>query len=87
LIFINDGKIILEMTMESLPERFSELQVDTSNKDSALALNPIHVRTILGGFSMVFENADSSQLQLLGKVTVPSVADLFVAKMQPMLSI
>jgi len=83
LIFINDGKILLETTMDELPNRFVELQIDTSLKEAALAHKPIHVRTILGGFSMVFENADANQLQALGKVTTPSVADLFVAKMQP----
>lgn len=83
LIFINDGKILLETTMDELPNRFVELQVDAGAKQAALAHNPIHVRTILGGFSMVFENADTDQLQALGKVTTPSVADLFVAKMQP----
>lgn len=83
LIFINDGKILLETTMDELPNRFVELQVDAGVKQAALAHNPIHVRTILGGFSMVFENADVNQLQALGKVTTPSVADLFVAKMQP----
>ena len=83
LIFINDGKILLETTMDELPNRFVELQVDASVKEAALAHKPIHVRTTLGGFSMVFENSDANQLQALGKVTTPSVADLFVAKMQP----
>lgn len=83
LIFINDGKILLETTMDELPNRFVELQVDAGAKQAALAHNPIHVRTILGGFSMVFENADANQLQALGKLITPSVADLFVAKMQP----
>jgi len=83
LIFINDGKILLEIAMDNLPNTFFELHVDASNKEAALALNPIHSRTILGGFSMVFENADIAQLQTLGKVMTPSVADLFVAKMQP----
>lgn len=83
LIFINNGKILLETTMESLPDNFIELQVDSINKEAALAFKPIHVRTILGGFSMVFENTAPNQLQALGKVTTPSVADLFVAKMQP----
>lgn len=83
LIFINNGKILLETTMDALPNKFIELQVDAAAKDAALAFKPIHVRTILGGFSMVFENADRDQLQGLGKITTPSVADLFVAKMQP----
>jgi ABC-2 type transport system ATP-binding protein len=83
LIFINDGKILLEIAMEELPKQFIELQLDAANKAAALAYQPIHVRTMLGGFSMVFENADASQLQNLGKLSTPSVADLFVAKMQP----
>lgn len=83
LIFINDGKILLETTMDELPDTFSELQVDAATKDAALAFKPIHVRTILGGFSMVFEGVDINQLRGLGRLTTPSVADLFVAKMQP----
>lgn len=83
LIFINDGKILLETAMDELPNRFVELQIDANTKQAALAHNPIHVRTTLGGFSMMFENADVTQLQPLGKLTTPSVADLFVAKMQP----
>lgn len=82
LIFINDGKILLEVSMEELPDQFVELQVDADNKDAALALKPIHTRTILGGFMMVYEGVDRTQLNALGKVGTPSVADLFVAKMQ-----
>lgn len=84
LIFINDGKILLETSMDKLPEIFYELHVDANHKTAAMALNPIHSRSILGGFSMIFENADASRLEALGKVMTPSVADLFVAKMQSM---
>ncbi len=87
LIFINNGKILLELPMEDLPNKFSELQVDAANKEGALALKPIHIRTTLGGYSMVFEDVDMEKLQVLGKVSTPSVADLFVAKMQPSTSI
>ncbi|GGY77280.1 ABC transporter ATP-binding protein [Cellvibrio zantedeschiae] len=83
LLFINDGKILLETSMETLPEKFFELHVDANNKDAALALKPIHSRATLGGFVMVFENVDATLLEPLGKLTTPSVADLFVAKMQP----
>jgi ABC-2 type transport system ATP-binding protein len=83
LIFINDGKILLEIAMDDVPNIFSELQVELSNEAAALTLKPIHVRKMLGGFSMIFENVDRTQLQVFGKVTTPSVADLFVAKMSP----
>ncbi len=87
LIFINNGRILLEISMEDLPNKFAELQVDAANKEMALALKPIHIRTTLGGFSMVFEDVELEKLQVLGKVSTPSVADLFVAKMQPSTSI
>lgn len=87
LLFINDGKIVLETSMESLSETFYELHVDSSSKEAALALQPISVRSVLGGFIMVFENANLAQLEVLGKVGTPSVADLFVAKMQTIKSV
>jgi ABC-2 type transport system ATP-binding protein len=83
LIFINDGKILLEIAMDELPDRFVEVQVDPTQKADALALRPIHCRTILGGYSMIFENVARDKLAHFGKLVTPSVADLFVAKMQP----
>ncbi len=82
LIFINHGKILLEIRMDDLPNQFAELQIDADKKEEALTLKPIHTRTLLGGFSMTFENPDFEKLQTLGRVSTPSVADLFVAKMK-----
>jgi len=50
--------------------------------DKARGLNPIHIRESLGKKSMIFENVDRSYLEPLGDLHVPSVADLFVAKLQ-----
>ncbi len=83
LLFINNGKLCLETPMDELPEKFVELRVEASNKEAALAFNPIHIRPLMGGYSMVFEDPNREVLQQLGKVITPSVADLFVAKMQP----
>jgi ABC-2 type transport system ATP-binding protein len=84
---VEEIEVILTDLMEDLPNRFFELQVDVNNKDAALALKPIHIRTVLGGFIMIYENAEKAQLDSLGKISTPSVADLFVAKMQPITSI
>ncbi len=83
LVFIHDGKILLNSSMDDIATKFVELHIDAAMRESALAFNPIHVRTTLGGFNMVFENVVPEDLQALGKVTTPSIADLFVAKMQP----
>lgn len=84
LIFIDNGKILLETSMEQFAERFSELHIDSDCYDAAMALKPIHVKNLLGGYRMIFEDADKEQLIQLGKLGTPSLADLFVAKMQPL---
>ena len=83
LMFINGGKIVLDASMENIAENFVELQVDALKKEQALAHRPIHVRTMLGGYSMIYENANRAELASLGKLITPGLADLFVAKIQP----
>lgn len=79
LLFIDQGRILLETSMEDLPKRFVEVQVAAEQKDHALALQPLHVRSVAGGYAAIYENSASSQLSLLGNPGTPSVADLFVA--------
>jgi ABC-2 type transport system ATP-binding protein len=87
LMFINNGKIVLDASMENIAENFVELQVDALKKDQAMAHHPIHVRTMLGGYSMIYENSNRAELAYLGKLVTPGLADLFVAKIQPQVSI
>jgi len=89
LVFINQGKIILTASMEQIAENYLELQVDDSYKDHALAHNPIHVRRLLGGFSMLYESAAQQRESLaqLGRLTVPGLSELFVAKIKPKLAV
>ena len=81
LIFIKQGKIVLDMNMEAINEAFLELEVQGANIEKARALKPINERTIMGGSVMLFENIQRKKITKFGKVRVPSVADLFVAKM------
>ena len=85
LLFINQGKIILDASMEQVAETYVELQVDDNYRDHALAHNPIHVRRLLGGFSMLYESGahQRESLAQLGRLTVPSLSELFVAKIKP----
>jgi ABC-2 type transport system ATP-binding protein len=82
LIFINDGRIILDTTMESLPEVYAELVTSPEGADQARALGPISTREIFGKQVMLFEGVDRERLAGLGEVHTPSVADLFVAKVR-----
>jgi ABC-2 type transport system ATP-binding protein len=82
LIFIRKGQVTLDTTMESIVERFIEVEVNDEYAEQAKALGPIHQRSVMGGTVMMFENMPHQQLEPLGTLRSPSVADLFVAKMQ-----
>lgn len=81
IVFVKNGQIILDEKMENLENRFIELEVNKQNESEAKALFPIYQRNILGGSLFMFENPDISTLESLGKIRQPSIADLFVAKM------
>ncbi|MCZ6504112.1 MAG: ABC transporter ATP-binding protein [Gammaproteobacteria bacterium] len=82
LIFIDEGQIVLSCSMEELPNLYSEVLVGPENVERALKHSPIHSREMLGKRSMIFENVSAVTLGGLGEVHTPSIADLFVAKMQ-----
>ncbi len=82
LLFINEGKIVLNASMDQVSDDFVELEVGTENQDAAMALSPLHVRSVLGGYRMIFEGKPRSQLAELGRISKPGLADIFVAKMQ-----
>lgn len=82
LIFINEGRIVLNSSMEDVAEQFVELEVEQSGKDAAMVHNPLYCRSVLGGFRMIFEGKSRALLSGLGKITAPGLADIFVAKMQ-----
>ncbi len=82
LIFIDEGEIVLNSSMEELPKIYGEVLVAPDDIEMALEYSPIHARDMLGKRSMIFENVSRATLEKLGEVHTPSVADLFVAKMQ-----
>ena len=81
LLFINEGRILLDCPMNEIGEIYSEVLVPPSKQQQANALFPIHSRDILGQKAMIFENVPREELENLGELHEPSVADLFVAKM------
>ena len=81
LVFIKQGRTILDIPMESLAQQFVEIEVSNANLAAASALQPIHMRNVLGGKILLFEGVATERLTPFGDVRIPSVADLFVAKM------
>jgi ABC-2 type transport system ATP-binding protein len=84
VIFIDHGRIAFTSAMDSIPERFVQLTVNADQVDKARALNPFYEREVFGRVAMFFEGRPSSELAPLGDTRTPSIADLFVAKMQPL---
>jgi ABC-2 type transport system ATP-binding protein len=81
LVFIKQGKIILNILMEDIPNRFIELQVKNDIADRARALNPISEYVGIGKTQFIFEGGDREAISALGETKIPSISDLFVAKM------
>lgn len=82
LIFIREGRIVLDSTMEAVTDTYIEVVVKPDMVERAKALNPIFEQGSLGTKTFIFEGVDRNQLSGLGEIKIPSVADLFVAKMQ-----
>jgi len=82
VVFIKDGKLCLEAPMDDLDSFYIEVQVTEDQLARAQALKPIHSYAVLGGRAMIFEGVTRSDLESLGPVKTPNLADLFVAKMQ-----
>ncbi len=81
LIFIQDGRIALDRSMEDVHQDFAELIVAPDQADAARNLQPINERELFGRHIFLYEHADRDQLKALGELRTPSVADLFVATM------
>ncbi|MDV3254532.1 MAG: ABC transporter ATP-binding protein [Lysobacter sp.] len=83
VMFIRDGKIVLDTEMDTLGERFTEVMVNADSADAARALKPVDERTLpFGKTVMLFDNIPRDQLSGLGETRTPGLADLFVATMK-----
>jgi len=81
LIFIQDGRIALNCSMEEVQESYVELIVAPDNAAAARELQPLYERELFGRFIFLYKNSNREQLKALGELHTPSVADLFVATM------
>ena len=82
LMFIRDGKIVLDADMEAIGERFIEVMVGADHAAAARALKPLDERQVFGKSIFLFDGADRATLEALGEIRRPSVSDLFVATMK-----
>ena len=82
LMFIRDGRIVLDADMDAVGERFAEVMVGADKAAEARQLKPLDERQVFGKSIFLFDGADRATLEQLGEIRRPSVSDLFVATMK-----
>jgi ABC-2 type transport system ATP-binding protein len=82
VLFINHGHVVLDSSVEAISERYVQLTVGPDQAPGARQLKPFYEREIFGRTAMLFEGLPPAELSKFGELRTPSIADLFVAKMQ-----
>jgi len=86
VIFINRGRVVLDSPVDNLAERYTQLIVTPEQAERARKLGPFYEREVFGRVALFFEGRTASEVGAqvggIGDLRTPSIADLFVAKMQ-----
>jgi ABC-2 type transport system ATP-binding protein len=82
VIFINRGQLALASAVEDLGSHYLQLNLSADAAPRARALKPFYEREVFGRVALFFEGRSAAELAPLGELRTPSIADLFVAKMQ-----
>jgi ABC-2 type transport system ATP-binding protein len=82
LMFIRDGRIVLDADMDAVGDRFIEVMVGADKADAARQLKPLDERQVFGKSIFLFDGANRAVLEQLGETRRPSISDLFVATMK-----
>jgi ABC-2 type transport system ATP-binding protein len=81
VMFINQGRIVMECGMEEFESRYVEVMVRPENLAAAREFKPMHERQVFGRNIFLFDQRNREELAALGDVRTPGIADLFVAVM------
>jgi len=81
VMFIDQGRIVMECGMEEFESRYVELMVRPENLAAAREFKPMRERQVLGRSILLFDHANRDELAALGDLRTPGIADLFVAVM------
>ena len=83
VMFIRDGKVVLDAPMEDVGGRFVEVLVNADQAEAARQLRPIDERSLpFGKTVMLFDGVAQHALSPYGETRTPGLADLFVATMK-----
>jgi ABC-2 type transport system ATP-binding protein len=81
VVFIDRGRIVLDAAMEAVEQRFVEVAVKPADVAMARAFAPIHERQVFDRSFMIFDGVERADLEPLGELRTPSLADIFDARM------
>jgi ABC-2 type transport system ATP-binding protein len=82
VIFLQRGRIALASSVEDLAARYVQVTATAEQARRARALAPFYEREIFGRVVLFFEGRSHDELREFGELRTPTIADLFVAKMQ-----
>lgn len=82
VMFIHHGRILFDMAMGDIANRFSRLKVDANQLEQAEQCRPIYSRMAGEKHVLIFENQSAESLMQLGTVDTPGLAELFMAKVK-----
>jgi ABC-2 type transport system ATP-binding protein len=81
-IFMNQGRIVMQDSIEYINKKFLELRPSQDSIEKAKSLRPLHCRVELGREVFLYEDTQYEKLSEIGEVRPPVIADLFMAIME-----
>ena len=79
VLMLNEGKLVLNLSLEDIDRRFVALSHDAAAAERMAAAHPLLRYRVQGGNASLFDGAPSEELMALGQRVRPSLVDLFVA--------
>ncbi|MDO6428770.1 ABC transporter ATP-binding protein [Thalassotalea sp. 1_MG-2023] len=79
--FIQDGKVIIAESVEQIKNKFKLVAVSDQCQEQACDMLPLCTNRLMGITTMLFDQHTREQLEAVGKVSTPSLADIFVGVM------
>jgi ABC-2 type transport system ATP-binding protein len=79
VIMLNEGKLVLSISLEEMDRRFVALSHDPAQAAAIAAAHPLLRYRVQGGSAALFDGPPPESVQALGRRMRPSLVDLFVA--------
>ncbi len=82
VVFLDRGRVLLDLSVEAVAARFTEIVSAPGHVSAARSLKPMHERQVFDRSIMIFDGVERDRLVGLGELRTPGLADLFVAMMR-----